>query len=65
MKVQYNSLTMLVSVYARIWAYLVTCVRSELRCEVQKSILKFTSRFVNKASDWSLNKNKPLRGFVY
>jgi hypothetical protein len=26
MKVQYNSLTMLVSVYARIWAYLVTCV---------------------------------------
>jgi hypothetical protein len=26
MKVQYNSLTMLVSVYARIWVYLVTCV---------------------------------------
>ena len=25
----------------------------------------FTSRFVNKASDWSLNKNKPIRGFVY
>jgi hypothetical protein len=24
----------------------------ELRCEVQKFILKFTSRFVNKASDW-------------
>ena len=32
---------------------------------VVKSILKFTSRFVNKASDWSLNKNKPIRGFVY
>jgi hypothetical protein len=26
MKVQYNSLTMSVSVYARIWSYLVTCV---------------------------------------
>ena len=26
MKVQYNSLTMLVSIYARIWAYLVTSV---------------------------------------
>jgi hypothetical protein len=21
--------------------------------------------YVNKASDWSLNKNKPIRGFVY
>jgi hypothetical protein len=33
--------------------------------EVQKFILKFTSPYVNKASDWSLNKNKPTRGFVY
>jgi hypothetical protein len=39
--------------------FLKYCVlRSELRCQVQKFILKFTSRFVNKASDWSLNKNK-------
>ena len=42
------------------------CVlRSELRCEVQKFILKFTSPYVNKVSDWSLNKSKPIRGFVY
>jgi hypothetical protein len=27
--------------------------------------MKFTSPYVNKASDWSLNKNKPIRGFVY
>ena len=30
-----------------------------------KFILKFTSPYVNKASDWSLNKNKPIRGCVY
>jgi hypothetical protein len=32
-------------------------LRSELRCEVQKFILKFTSPYVNKSSDWSLNKS--------
>ena len=32
---------------------------------VVKFILKFTSPYVNKAFDWSLNKNKPIRGFVY
>jgi hypothetical protein len=33
--------------------------------EIQKFMLKFTSRFVNKAFDWSLNKNKPIKCIVY
>ena len=31
-------------------------INSEFRWEVQKFTLKFTSRFINRVSDWSLNK---------
>ena len=31
--------------------------RSKVRCEVQKFILKFTSRFVNRAFDWINSDN--------
>jgi hypothetical protein len=34
-------------------------------CEVQKFKLKFTSLYVHKASDWSLNKSKPIKCIVY
>jgi hypothetical protein len=40
-------------------------LRSELRCEVQKFIMKFTSPYVNKASNWLIFVKGPIRGFVY
>ena len=38
---------------------------SELRCEVQKFIMKFTSPYVNKASNWLIFVKGPIKGFVY
>ena len=38
---------------------------SEIRCEVQKFISEFASRFVNKGSDWPLNLAKPIKCLVY
>ena len=38
---------------------------SEVRCEVQKFISKFTSQFVNKGCDWLLNSMKPIKCLVY
>jgi hypothetical protein len=41
-------------------------LRSKLHCEVQKFfILKITSRFVNKAFDWLIFVQGPIKGFVY
>ena len=38
---------------------------SELRCEVQKFIMRFTYQFVNNAFDWLLLLQGPIRDFVY
>ena len=38
---------------------------SELRCEVQKFISEFTSRFVTKGCDWLPNSMKPIKCLVY
>jgi hypothetical protein len=37
----------------------------KLRCEVQKFIMKFTSPYVNKASNWLIFVKGSFRGFVY
>ena len=38
---------------------------SQIRFEVQKIIMKITSKFVNKASDWPLKRKKPIKCSVY
>ena len=38
---------------------------SQVRCEVQKFIMKFTSKFVNKASNWLLEQEQPIKCSVY
>ena len=38
---------------------------SQVRCEVQKFIMRFTYQFVNNAFDWLLLLQGPIRDFVY
>jgi hypothetical protein len=38
---------------------------SQVRCEVQKFIMRFTNQFVNYAFDWLLLIQGPIRDFVY
>ena len=38
---------------------------SQVRCEVQKFIMKFKSKFVNKASNWLLEQEQPIKRSVY
>ena len=40
-------------------------VSSQVRCEVQNFIMKFTSKFVNKASNWLLEQEQPIKCSVY
>ena len=39
--------------------------RSQVRCEVQKFIMKFKSKFVNKASNWLLEQEQPIKCSVH
>ena len=38
---------------------------SQVLCEVQKFIMKFTCKFVNKASNWLLEQEQPIKCSVY
>ena len=38
---------------------------SQVRCEVQKFIMKFACKFVNKASNWLLEQEQPIKCSVY
>ena len=38
---------------------------SQVRCEVEKFIMKFTSKFISKASNWLLEQEQPIKCSVY
>ena len=53
--------------FTKLWSqkFRTSLRSSQVCCEVQKFIMRFTNQFVNHAFDWLLLLHRPIRDFVY